>query len=421
MREFFLRIAVHCVLTLFEAATTVALLFETAMSQPGRSDTAAPDDRSFEDRCQLNLIGNAPSLLACLRIVHRMATCDVTVLIEGETGTGKELAARAIHYLGLRRSAPFIPVNCGALPETLVESELFGHARGAFTDAREARAGVIAQAEGGTLFLDEVEALGIHAQGALLRFLQEREYRPIGGPLVRGANVRIVASTNVDLAVASTRGQFRQDLLFRLNVMPLVTLANAFLRRFSRQYDQPLKTFDEDSLRFLRDHTWPGNVRELENVVHRQVLLSESPTTIRLAPDPPEPENADVTFAEAKALAIADFERRYLAALLARTHGNISLAARLSGKERSRLFKMLRAIKFNDQPPRLPHRSRAAPPCRAFSTHLCDARASPHFLAITRVSRARRRSRRRIRHTPVLRRATIVRLARRFAARPRRA
>jgi DNA-binding NtrC family response regulator len=282
-----------------------------------------------------------------------MASCDVTVLIEGETGTGKELAARAIHYLGLRRSAPFIPVNCGALPESLVESELFGHARGAFTDAREARAGVIAQAEGGTLFLDEVEALGIHAQGALLRFLQEREYRPIGGPLVRGANVRIVASTNVDLAVASTRGQFRQDLLFRLNVLPLVmpplrdrgddviTLANVFLRRFSRQYDQPLKTLDEESLRYLKQHTWPGNVRELENLIHRQVLLSESPT-IRLVPNPPPMDKADATFREAKALAIADFERRYLAALLARTQGNISLAARLSGKERSRLCKMVK-------------------------------------------------------------------------------
>jgi DNA-binding NtrC family response regulator len=163
------------------------------MANTVSESVALPDDRSFATYVQLNLIGESPAFLQCLRLIRRMAACDATVLIQGETGTGKELAARAIHYLGLRGSAPFIPVNCGALPESLVESELFGHARGAFTDAREARAGVVAQAEGGTLFLDEVEALGLHAQVALLRFLQEREYRPIGGQLVRGANVRVIA------------------------------------------------------------------------------------------------------------------------------------------------------------------------------------------------------------------------------------
>src|SRR6187397_2889602 len=131
---------------------------------------ALPDDRSFDAYVQFNLIGQSPPFLDCLRLIRRMAACDATVLIKGETGTGKELAARAIHYLGRRSSAPFIPVNCGTLPESLVESELFGHARGAFTDARESRAGVVAQAETGTLFLDEVEALGLHAQVALLRF-----------------------------------------------------------------------------------------------------------------------------------------------------------------------------------------------------------------------------------------------------------
>src|SRR5580765_4595692 len=134
-------------------------------------------DVSLPTHAQLNLVGESPLFLECIRLIKRMSACDATVLVTGETGTGKELAARAIHYLGLRKNAPFIPVNCGALPENLVESELFGHARGAFTDAREARAGVIAQAEGGTLFLDEVEVMCPRAQVALLRFLQEREYR----------------------------------------------------------------------------------------------------------------------------------------------------------------------------------------------------------------------------------------------------
>jgi DNA-binding NtrC family response regulator len=310
-------------------------------------------DDTIAVSAQLNLVGESAVFRDCLRLIQRMAACDATVLICGETGTGKELAARAIHYLGLRKSAPFIPVNCGALPENLVETELFGHARGAFTDAREARAGMVAQAEGGTLFLDEVEAMGPRAQVALLRFLQEREYRPIGGTLVRGANVRVVASANVDLEAGATQGTFRQDLLFRLNVLPLhlpplrergddvMTLAQTFLRRFSRQYGQPLKTLDADSLAFLTTHTWPGNVRELENLIHRHLLLSDS-DVIRIVPDRAPSARIESSFREAKAHAIAEFERRYIAALLARTRGNISLAARLSGKERSRLCKLVK-------------------------------------------------------------------------------
>ncbi len=241
----------------------------------------ATDESTAAECARLNLIGESPAFRHCIRLIYQMAAWDATVLIQGETGTGKELAARAIHYLGRRRSAPFIPVNCGALPETLVESELFGHVRGAFTDARETRSGVIAQAEGGTLFLDEVEAMGPRAQVALLRFLQDSEYRPVGGTVVRGANGRVVASSNVPLAELVARKAFRSDLLFRLDVLPLalpplrereadvVILALAFLRRFSRQYRQRPKTLDTASLAWLQRHTWPGNVRELENLMHR--------------------------------------------------------------------------------------------------------------------------------------------------------
>jgi DNA-binding NtrC family response regulator len=289
-------------------------------------------------------------------MIERLANFDATVLIQGETGTGKELAARALHYLGARRGAPFIPVNCGAVPDTLVESEFFGHVRGAFTDARETRAGVVAQAENGTLFLDEIEALSLRAQVALLRFLQDHEYRPVGGSATREANVRVVASSNVDLAAMVAAGTFRADLLFRLDVLPLclpplrdrggdvVLLAEVFLERFSRQYRQPAKTLDAASRAWLETHDWPGNVRELENLIHRQFLLTDA-STVRLVPaaDTSAPSaDVETSFRVARERAIAEFERGYIEALLARTRGNLSLAARISGKERSRLGKMLK-------------------------------------------------------------------------------
>src|SRR5258706_4658136 len=197
----------------------------------------------MEDFGELNLVGRSPAFLEVLELTKRFSACDATVLVQGETGTGKELVARAIHYLGARRNFPFIPVNCGALPDSLVESELFGHARGAFTDARDARRGLIAEAQGGTLFLDEIEVLTPKAQVALLRFLQDLEYRPVGGAVVHDANVRIIAASNANLGTLQSDGHFRKDLLFRLNVLsvdlpPLrerqsdvVFLAEIFLKR----------------------------------------------------------------------------------------------------------------------------------------------------------------------------------------------
>jgi DNA-binding NtrC family response regulator len=314
---------------------------------------------------ELNLVGNSPAFLDALELMRKSAACDATVLLQGETGTGKELAARAIHYLGARRKFPFVPVNCGALPDTLVENELFGHARGAFTDARDARQGVIAQAQGGTLFLDEVEALSLKAQVALLRFLEDFEYRPLGGAEVRTADVRIIAAGNADLAAAARVGGFRQDLLFRLNVLPVelpplrargndvVRLAEMFLQRFARQYRRPPKTLHADAVQRLLGHAWPGNVRELENLIHREFLMSEGPAIhvhclascaadIAPTPEPLFGKLTKASFQDAKARAIAQFERAYITELLARTGGNISQAARISGKERSRLGKMLK-------------------------------------------------------------------------------
>jgi DNA-binding NtrC family response regulator len=316
---------------------------------------------------RLHLVGESPAFGAAVRLIRRLSTCDAAVLISGETGTGKELAARAIHYLGSRCHAPFIPVNCGAIPDTLIESEFFGHTRGAFTDAKESRAGVIEQAEGGTLFLDELEALSARAQVALLRFLQDSGYRPVGGTQGRSANVRIIGSTNVDLKALADQNGYRADLLFRLSVLLLelpplreragdaALLADCFIRRFSAQYHLDPKPLDAAARHYLDNHDWPGNVRELENLVHRAVLLSDGPeisfanvqqaTAGAALPVPvgtPGSDSPPRSFSEAKADAIAHFERTYVTALLRRTAGNISLAARLCGKERSRLAQLVK-------------------------------------------------------------------------------
>jgi DNA-binding NtrC family response regulator len=317
---------------------------------------------------RFNLLGQSPAFVAAMELVRRFAPCPATVLLHGETGTGKELVARALHYLSDRSAGPFIPVNCGAIPDSLFESELFGHARGAFTGAGDAREGLIAQARGGTLLLDELEALSPRGQVAMLRFLQNQEYRPVGGAVVRDPDVRVVGSTNVDLAALAARGDYRRDLVFRLEVLAIalpplrtrgddvVLLAEAFLERLARQYGRAPLCLAEDARALLRSQAWPGNVRELENLMHRAFLLTDGPVLRLPTPDPAaapadaEPPAAPLTsvsFRAAKAKAIESFERAYVAELLARAKGNISLAARLAGKERSRLSKLIRKHGFS--------------------------------------------------------------------------
>jgi DNA-binding NtrC family response regulator len=318
---------------------------------------------------RFNLIGTAPLFLQALELMRRYAACDASVLVQGETGTGKELAARAIHYLGPRRDGPFVPVNCGAIPDSLVENELFGHARGAFTDARDAGSGVIADAEGGTLFLDEVEALSSRGQVALLRFLQDQTYRPLGGGRTVSANVRVIAASNENLLAMQARGQFRRDLFFRLNIMALempplrerpgdvVLLAEHFVRRLNFQQPEARRRLAPDSLAVLTAHDWPGNIRELENLIHREFLLASGPTIciarLQAAGTPPKqpmfespPLAVDIFsgegFSRAKARVIAEFERSFLSRLLADSGGNVSLAARRCGKERRSFGKLLK-------------------------------------------------------------------------------
>ncbi|MCA3130810.1 MAG: sigma-54 interaction domain-containing protein [Betaproteobacteria bacterium] len=311
---------------------------------------------------ELNLIGQSPAFLRALDLLQRFADCDATVLLEGETGTGKEIAARAIHNLSPRRDLPFVPVNCGALPDALLESELFGHERGAFTDARESRQGLVASAAGGTFFLDEVEAMSPRAQVVLLRFLQDHVYRPVGGRGFTVSRVRVIAASNADLKELAARGQFRLDLLYRLGVLSVVLpplrerqgdvelLAEAFLDRLSLQYRRQPVRLHPDSLDWMQRYPWPGNVRELESLVLREFLLSNGPD-LRFEPpaimkvdSTPGAFGTDLTlgFSQTKAEAVRRFECTYLDALLMRARGNMSLAARLAQQDRGALNRLVR-------------------------------------------------------------------------------
>lgn len=305
------------------------------------------------------LLGSSGAFRNAIESLRRFATSECTLLIEGETGTGKEAAARMVHECSRRQGRPFIPVNCGALPDGLAESELFGCEKGAYTDARQARRGLVAEADGGTLFLDEVEAMPARAQVALLRFLQDGGFRPVGSARTQHGNVRIIAATNEPLAVLTARQQLRADLMFRLKVLvvslpPLrergddvLEIARDCLRRYGLRHGKPEATLGPETVDWFRRYAWPGNIRELENTLLQSFLLSPSEVL-----DIPEPQGCGATmnrkdfgalpFSTAKAEAIADFERHYLNDILVQTDGNVSQAARLAGTDRSALRKLLR-------------------------------------------------------------------------------
>ncbi len=231
------------------------------------------------------IIGRSPVMVEVFRMVETVCRTNSTVLISGESGTGKELVARATHQLSLRRDKPFVAVNCGAMPEALLESEFFGHVRGAFTGADKDKKGLIEAADGGTVFLDEIGEMTAPMQVKLLRVLQERKYRRVGGTDESSANIRVIAATNRDLPKMVGDGKFREDLFYRLNVIPLQMpalrdraddiplIAEHFLRKYTREMDKAIDGFSPEAMSALKAYPWPGNVRELENVVERAVAL----------------------------------------------------------------------------------------------------------------------------------------------------
>jgi len=302
------------------------------------------------------IIGESPQFLEKVRCVPRFARCDATVLISGESGTGKELFARAIHYLSARADRPFVPVNCGALPENLVESEIFGHKRGAFTGAASDRAGLIREAEGGTLFLDEIDCLTPQAQVKLLRFLQDGEYHPVGSQQILHANIRVVAAGNADFSQIVREGKFREDLFYRLNVLALtlpalrerrgdiLLLAHDFLEKHAALSEARSKNLSLAALNRLLSHSWPGNVRELQNVLTRAIVLSDhdsiKPSDLDLPEDGPAAE--EQSFRAMKSHAVQRFEHDYLATVLRAHDGNITRAASAVKKNRRAFWELLR-------------------------------------------------------------------------------
>jgi two-component system response regulator GlrR len=304
-----------------------------------------------------HLLGESPAFVAAIEKIPLVARCDASVLICGETGTGKELVARAVHYLSPRAKKPFVAVNCGAVPTELVENELFGHERSAYTGAFSQQPGVVQEAEGGTLFLDEIDSLPLLAQVKLLRFLQEKEFRPLGAARAQKADVRVLAASNGDLESAVDEGRLRRDLYYRLNVIPLrlpplrerrediPLLARHFLQKHALERRAELSP---RALQSLLDYDWPGNVRELEHVVERAIVLSQDEELIRehhvALPRSPEraPSPVAATFQQAKADAVARFEAAYVRELLATHRGNISRAARAADKNRRAFWELIR-------------------------------------------------------------------------------
>lgn len=327
------------------------------------------------------LIGTAPKMLAVYRLIEGVAAATSTVLIVGDTGTGKELVARAIHQRSARSARPFVAVNCAAIPTELVESELFGHVRGAFTGAQSARAGLFESAHTGTIFLDEVGDLPLSAQVKLLRTLQEGEVKRVGSDETKNVDVRVLAATNVDLRSKIDAGTFRTDLYYRLNVIRIALpplrergadidqLAYHFLQKYARRMGREAKTLAPDAIAALRGYAWPGNVRELEHAMERALVLSQGraihavdlpfeiegaeaapPSISPVSSAAPEAMTlsaalADRPFAEAKKVAMTLFEDAYVAEIMRRAGGNLSEAARLAGVDRSNFKRIARKVK----------------------------------------------------------------------------
>jgi DNA-binding NtrC family response regulator len=312
----------------------------------------------FKESLGLNhIVGESPALLEQVQKIPLMSRCDACVLITGETGTGKEICARAIHYLSHRAHQPFVPINCGAIPIELLENELFGHEAGAYTSANNSRCGVICEANGGTLFLDEVDSLPPAAQVKLLRFLQDKEFRPLGARKAAKADVRVIAASNASMDESLRSGLIRRDLFYRLNVLPLhlpplrqrkediPLLARHFVAKYAARANGQRRDISPAALQKLSLHDWPGNIRELENVIERAALLSA--TDVIEGADIDLPLAAELvaslrSFSSLKANVVAEFEQSYLRSLLEQHRGNIGQAARAAQKNRRAFFQLMR-------------------------------------------------------------------------------
>lgn len=306
------------------------------------------------------IVGRSPLMLEVFETIKKISAADADVLIYGESGTGKELVARSIHARSRRRDRPFVPVDCASIPENLLESELFGHDRGAFTGAHVAKPGIFEFAHHGTLFLDEVSRLSVNLQAKLLRALQERQIRRVGGRELIPIDVRIVSATNVDLREAIVQEEFREDLYYRLYVVfialpplrdraeDIPLLATHYLHHFNQSAGRNIQSISDEAMKLLIGYTWPGNVRELMNVIERAILLAEgdmlTPRDLSadLCCENHGTFRPDLPYKRAKQIWVEAFEERYMDALLRRFNGNISRAAQEAGMARKTIHRFLK-------------------------------------------------------------------------------
>lgn len=311
-----------------------------------------------------HIIGQSAAMQKVFETVAQVSDLTANVLIEGESGTGKEMIARAIHSNGSRANGPFLPVNCAAIPENLLESELFGYVRGAFTDARKDRRGLFQEASGGILFLDEISEMPLTLQAKLLRVLEDKEVRPLGANHAAKVDARVLSASNQNLEQLVQAGRFRQDLFYRLNVIrielpplrrrreDIPLLVQFFIDKFARAADRRLESIESEALAALKSHTWPGNIRELEHTIERAVLLGKG-GAIRVDDLPAQvTARAESTFvldhAVARQLTLHDLEREYIGRVLQNAQGNKTEAARILGVDRTTLYRKLEEYKLKD-------------------------------------------------------------------------
>ncbi len=316
-----------------------------------------------------SIIGSSPAITSILRRIEQVAQSSATILICGESGTGKELVAMAIRHHSHRNDKPFITVNCTAMPEQIIESELFGHVKGAFTGAWKDKKGLVEEANLGTLFFDEIGDLNMVMQAKLLRLLQEAEYKPVGGLTTKHADIRFLAATNQDLAKLIAEKRFREDLFYRLNVInfdipplrdrkeDIPALVHHFLEKYTMLNQKEIRQIDPEAMSALMDQKWPGNVRELENVIERGVVLCRS-DHIEILDIFPEKSHIppyflfdqaiyDIPFKEAKENVIKAFHQSYILSILKQSKGNISRAAELAGLQRQYLHRLIKEENIN--------------------------------------------------------------------------
>ena len=356
-------------MNLAELRKTVERALTSRSVQAADDQPRETDEMLSARQAASKIIGKTPAMMEVYKIVARVAPARSTVLILGESGTGKEMIARAIHEHSPRAHRPFVAVDCGALTESILESELFGHVRGAFTGAIADKKGVFEEAQGGTCFLDEVGGISPNLQARLLRVLQEHEVRRVGGKDWTSVDARVVAATNLNLAEAVRHGEFRQDLYYRLNVVAInlpplrerrddiPLLAQYFLARYSEENNKPIPTISAEAMAYLCDYSWPGNIRELENAIEQAVALSYRSvlTAEDLPADVKQSKNSELStalsedgqFVFSDTPSLEDVKRRYVLHVLRQTQGNVSATARLLNVDRRSLYRMFARYKID--------------------------------------------------------------------------